>query len=880
LQALIASASSQAAFFKPRFREWVDMMLSFAGAKGSIQDGMRSLAFEWVSTIAESKAKALTKAVPDLPSKALETAFVFLTEVEEDEGWRRVDEDEEEDDDDTLHKAGEAKVDFFVKKLGFDQTRKPLWALVQRHASNERWEGRLAAAMALRASVEFVDDPAALDAMATLLLELAKDQHMRVRYAALLALGQICHDQDAAFHNRWHGRLIPRLVGACGDPVDRVAAMAVGALEAVIADLEDSVLEDYAQQILEALVSKLRSCSHKGVLVAVMEAVGALAAGLEGSFDDYYEQLMQMLLAFVTRPAGDSSEATLRGKAFECISLLGFSVGKERFASAAQQVMSAMLATPQVADDVQTDCIRDSMERMCKILGSDFAVFLPSLLPGVLASLSMEAVVSRSVGEEQDDEAEDEITVPTDEGLMKVKTSQIGEMLAVVSLLKVFIEETGSNFFEYVRPTVEALARILGCADSILHLASSVRDAVYPCWAGLVEAASKAIPARGQEAQALVIDLVQQFVDKVGTDLAKAEDPDDIAPMAHGIAAVVRNAGAGCLQQTQMQGMCDLAGAEIIKSFQREKAIKDAGGIPSPFGVPGAGDEDEDDALDDGDLDGGKEEDEEQQARVGLSAIFGACMKASPVAFVSHSWPQLQTLLQEWLRPERQGASRHLGLHVACDLCEHLGPEAAPIWPVFMEAVLDALSSEVADERNTAAFAVLLAAQAPAYGEQYAPRAYRAIAASLQRFKAKKTDEDAQRATDNAVAALVQLCLSHPASSPDLDGCWQAALAKLPLKVDLEEGQKLHRKLFVEAQLPGGGALGNIARVAQILGYLCEIYGRSEHCDESLQADLVQAFASLPQAALETFLPQLSAKQRKKADRILQDAGRKAPGAA
>merc|ERR1719282_1395651 len=453
--------------------------------------------------------------------------------------------------------------------------------------------------------------------MASLLVELTKDQHMRVRYAALLALGQICHDQEAAFHNRWHGRLIPPLVRACEDPVERVASMAVGALEALIADLEGNVLEDYAQQILEALVLKLRSSSHKGVLVAVMEAVGALAAGLEGSFDDYYEQLMQMLLAYVTKPANDDSARKLKGKAFECISLLGFAVGKERFAPAAQQVMLAMLATPQEADDIQTDCIRDSMERMCKILGSEFAVFLPSLLPAVLASLSIEAVVSRSTGENQDNEAEDEITVPTDDGLMKVKTGQIEEMLAVVSLIKVFIEETGSGFFDYVRPTVEALARILGCADSVLRLASSVRDAVYPCWAGLVDVATKAVPRRGQEAEVLVVELVQQFVNKVGADLAGAEDPEDIAPMAQGIAAVVRNAGAGCLQQAQMKGMCDLASTEIMKSFQRERAIKEVGGLPTPSGIAGAVDEDEEDGLDGSDPEGGMEDDEEHEARLG-----------------------------------------------------------------------------------------------------------------------------------------------------------------------------------------------------------------------------------------------------------------------
>jgi len=141
-----------------------------------------------------------------------------------------------------------------------------------------------------------------------------------------------------------------------------------------------------------------------------------------------------------------------------------------------------------------------------------------------------------------------------------------------------------------------------------------------------------------------------------------------------------------------------------------------------------------------------------------------------------------------------------------------------------------------------------------------------------QKFKPKKNDEDAQRASDNVVAALVQLCLSHPTLCPDLDGCWSTVISKMPLKIDTEEGHKVHRKLFNEAQKPGGGNLGSMARVAQVLGYLSEVYGKSEHCEDELDRDLRLAFVSLPQDTLQSLVAQFSAKQQKKVERILQDA--------
>lgn len=872
LQSVVACAAERALFFKPRYREWVEMMLTFAGARGAIEDGSRGLAFEWVSTIAESKCKALSKAVPELPTAVLSVAFAFMAEAEEDERWVDIDEEAEKDEDGGLCEAGEAKVDFFVKQLGFAKTSAALMSLLRQYAASQKWEGRLAAAMAIRAAVEYVDNAAALDDMTKLLLHMVQDQHMRVRYAALLALGQACHDQEDGYQARWQKQLLPRLAQAVADPVNRCAAMAAGGIEALIAELSEEDLEPHAPLLLETLVGKLTACSHKGVLVAVMEAIGALAAGLEGSFEQYYDQLMAMLLAFVSRPEAQGDAALLRGKAFECISLLGFSVGKERFRASAQQTMQAMLAMPKAADSVQTDCVRQAMERMCTVMGSDFAPFLPALLPGVLSCISLESAVSCTDLDEED--ADDEITLPTENGLMKVKTGQIQEILALVNLLTVFVKETDQSFYEYIKPTAEALNKVLGCADPVLNFASEVRDAVYPCWAELVGVARRAGPARGQEALALLHELVQRFVEKVAGDLVKAEDPDDIAPMANGIGLVIRNAGEGCLQPAQVQGMCDLAVSEILKSFQREMALKDAGSLEQQMPAAALAEDDEEDDEVVGDAMGMGEEEEEQECRKSLCAIFGSCMRAAPEIFVTHSWPTLQKLMHEWLSPQGGAlgtAGRPLALSLACDFCEHLGERAVAVWPNYMDAVLEATCSEDADLRNTSAYAVLMASQVPAFGPQYGARAYVALGMSLQKFKVKKSEEDAQRASENVTAALVQLCLSHPGQCPDLDACWQAAFTRLPFKVDLEEGRKLHRKLFLETQKPGGGNLGG-ARVAHVLGYLCENYGRSEQFDEDLQKEMAAAFGKLSPQNAQELLAALPAKQRQKAERVFKDS--------
>jgi len=476
-------------------------------------------------------------------------------------------------------------------------------------------------------------------------------------------------------------------------------------------------------------------------------------------------------------------------------------------------------------------------------------------------------------------ENDDDMVLPTEDGLVRVNTGKMTEMLSVVQLLNVFIREVGANFYDYARPVGEALARILGCADSLLTVASQVRDAIYPCWADLVLAVSKAVPKHGQAAQQLVGTLVCQFVDKVGADLCKAEDPEDLVPMATGISSVV-NAGENCLDGAQVQKISSLALEEIMKSLQREAALEEADrqhqALGSAGDMPQLDDDDDDDEAIDIEGMGDMEETDEKEARVALCSIFGACFKASPEAFVAQSLPTLQPLMQQWL--SKPGPCRALGLHLACDLLEHLGDRAAGAWPMFMEQVLEALQSKDAEERNTAAYAIVLAAQVPQFGSAYGSRAYHAVGSSLQNFKAKKTDLDGRRAADNAAAALCQLCLSQPEASPDLARSWEALLERLPLKTDLEESVKVNRKLFAEAVKPNG-KMDN-ALVAKVLGYLTEVYGRSEHCDEELQRDISIAFASLPQGTVESLMAQFSTKQQKKVKSIVEDGRARGAGQA
>merc|ERR1740138_1618824 len=100
--------------------------------------------------------------------------------------------------------------------------------------------------------------------------------------------------------------------------------------------------------------------------------------------------------------------------------------------------------------------------------------------------------------------------------------------------------------------------------------------------------------------------------------------------------------------------------------------------------------------------------------------MIGARMKASPEVFVSQNWasPELQSLVQQWLKAPT-GHDRLLLLHFAGDLYEFLGERAVPMWPHFMDPCIVSTCSQSPNERQAAAFAVLLAAQLDGFAAQY-----------------------------------------------------------------------------------------------------------------------------------------------------------------
>ena len=131
----------------------------------------------------------------------------------------------------------------------------------------------------------------------------------------------------------------------------------------------------------------------KLVLEQTIVTLASLADAAQEFFEKYYDKFVPCL-KYIIEIANTSELKLLRGKAIECLSLVGLAVGKEKFCNDASDIMNMLLRTQtgeeQLADDdPQLNYMISAWARICKILGSQFEPYLPFVMPPVLRAASI-----------------------------------------------------------------------------------------------------------------------------------------------------------------------------------------------------------------------------------------------------------------------------------------------------------------------------------------------------------------------------------------------------------------------------------------------------------------------------------------------------------
>merc|ERR1719316_912420 len=761
LQSFIETAGEKPLFFKPQIDQLVHFLAEMAKTRVGCQLGLRKLALEWIVSYCEKKPKLVMKAVPNFPQMAVDICMGMLTEVDDSEdalqSWaERMDDEEGDEDEDEIFQAGEDALERFCEALEIEAISGPLFTAIGVQASQQDWRAKHASLSAIKQVSENLEEDEHVNEFTRLILPSLDHAHPRVRCIALEALGELA-DGVAGYPEKWHSQIVPALVRKFDDPVDRVAAAALSAFTNFGQELEKPLMMTYATGIMEKVMAKLTSSKHRMVREESITAIATIAGQIEDGFKGYYDHVMPIMKQFVMT-ATSEKESRLRGKAFECISLLGVAVGKDKFLPDAQGVMGEMMKTSTTFEDIQSDYIKQASVRICKVLKRDFAPFLPNLLPSILQTLKIDqetmaclAAVAGGAGNDTGDGDDPSYMSAVIGGgkLVKVKNSKFEEMKEAVDLLQTLCVELEGAYSNFIQMTAEALLPLLVIPEDVPVFLDEVREAAFKTWAALIKSAKAGAAERGG-ADVMTPQLLQTLLSRVCAGMDTDTDPDTIGAAAEGIAECLKSAGPGHLTESQAQGLVQKAFEHIDRSFARSQQAE------TPFGNAQAGQDEDGDEDDD-------EVNSELVCRRHLVEVLEGVMLTAPQVFVS-CLPYCSQKMQAWLIRKED---RVLAMDLASNIVEHLGENGKSVWPVFMPTMISALESDDAEERLEAADIMNLAASIPAFAE-VAPTVFQRLATLLgpQKKGSKKKDLMAKMALDNVAAALVRLSQHQVASCP------------------------------------------------------------------------------------------------------------------
>jgi len=105
--------------------------------------------------------------------------------------------------------------------------------------------------------------------------------------------------------------------------------MAMSAFVSYGEELDKTLMLTYSQEFMQHLVQRLQSTSHRMVQEEAITSIAVIAGVIEKDFALYYDGMMPLLKQFIMQATGEK-QRRLRGKSFECMSLLGIAVGKEK----------------------------------------------------------------------------------------------------------------------------------------------------------------------------------------------------------------------------------------------------------------------------------------------------------------------------------------------------------------------------------------------------------------------------------------------------------------------------------------------------------------------------------------------------------------------
>jgi len=845
LTALVTVAQNAVDFFRAELAVVVDAMLQVAGAE-PLDMATRERALELLVTLCQ-QSPARVRRCPNV-LQIVNACFSFMCNVEDDDDWMTgAYSSENFVDDDEDYVLGDESLEHTVEALGKGVLPAVL-GLVPPHASHAEWPKRRAAMSVIAAAAAGSTKalkPHLAEATRALLIGTA-DPHQRVRFAAITSLASLSELYSGEFQKAAHAAVLPALCAVVGDAAN-CARVRGHAAACVINFAHPKYCEaEWVGPHVDALLGALCSCFAPGTAPEVMEealgAVTCVAQVTEADFGRFYPVFMPGIMGILR--SATVGQARLRGKALQCVGIIGASVGLETFRPDAvailQMLMPAMTVAPGAPlPEGYYEYLAPACAQIAKALKEHFVTFLPAVIPPLFATLAVE--VECSVTEVQSTEEVSGVTHDEATGMQStvvevrgrgqmritMNTTAVMEKQMAAKTLYEYVESLGRHMADYVEASATHVLPLV-----VFKYSEDVRNsasfAVGRLFAAAVDAARS-----GLKPPAFATQLLWPSVDTLVQGLKGEVHADPRCCMSEALRDVLQacfeSGGKDPRSGAQLPPNVALAGAQAtaVVAAVLEVATASLTRRRAKMTAFSASDE-----LEEEDAERLEEElEEEDELMTNLVDCVGYVLKALRDHAVPLFDTQVAPLFGQFLAPGNPASLKHNAVCLFDDMVEFGGPASAKYLPAFLPVLVASL--DAADEP----FIV----QAAVYGLMQVakkfPDAYRSCHATvtpkLAALAAAPVAEGNELVVENCVAALGAVATATLAAGPEQQQLLRLWLSKLPLREDEVEAKVVHAMLVDLIETGNPAIVGeNFAMLPQVLG----VFGALLDSVEALKA--------------------------------------------
>jgi len=785
----------------------VGFLLEMVKAEG-LEGGVRDQAGMLLNTLVECKPKLLGKSglVPPILEAMVHlmaacdescagSLNLALADNEHDPADGKAEDDDEEDEGDaSIATIAQSCID----RLGTSLPQKYVWepgyaAAAQCLGSGEsKW--RKAGASCLGNLAEGCRDNLCevLPAVVPLLLAVAGDPDKYAREAAMFCFGQLAeHCQPDIM--RYQEAILPAVFALLDDPLQSVQGISCYVLESI----SEHLTVANVGPLLPGLTARLLTLAQSprlSIREMAFSALASTAAAAEGTFAPYAHDVVGVLA--VPLQLSEERYFTLRGRALECLGHVAIAVGKDGFApylplGMASAEQSLHLDAPELHEFTYA-----FFGTVAKVIGADFAPFLPTLVPHLCE------VVVRSDGEERTAGGEggydlsalndeDEADEDEDGTFLVVRTALLDSKRTACIALGMIAENTGPAFATggHLAPALNALIgqreyfHDAVRREVVTALARLVRAAVvggYGSLAGLPKYTpgdlTRTVETLAHEGIAVVSNAVVKALTAV---LLEDENKGVCAVACEGLQSVLELLGPAVLAPVMVTGWTasegeepnKLTGAQALLALLRETAPCQR----DTTEVTEAGDPEED------------EGDHDSELMDSVSDLVGGFSKAFGAAFAPLAAEVIDAMMK-YAKGGRPASDRAMAIGCFAEIMQYMGPAAAPHVPSLAPCIQAGLAdSSMAVRRNACFAAGVLGATSP---DALKPHFPALLAAITPCFTVSHEMDGAL--VDNAASAVCRLIKAGGPDSLPLDAALPLLLGALPLKIDFTENDNVY----------------------------------------------------------------------------------------